>query len=152
MAIVLPSWLPQTLLIKIGIYAAIGLSLFVWWRAREARIAEENYVAGMKGGVVKLEQKMDAQYEDIMSQNQAMQEEAKADRIKAAEQTALVNAKIDVALTRLSKLTSVTLTMDERQKNYVEAHNIPPDKLDAALLEITRQIRELESQQPEPVP
>lgn len=149
----LPAWLDQTLAIKIGIYAAIALGLFLWWRAREARIAEENYVKGITGGVVRIEQKMDQQWDITLKKIQETQDAAKEERQEAARQVAIVDAKINTVLATVKKLTAVTLTIDERQKNYVEAHSVPPDQLDRALLEITRQIRELESQQqPDPVP
>ena len=152
MSIVLPSWLPQTLLIKIGIYAAIGLALLVAWRSREARIAEEAYVKGITAGEVRMEAKYKPIWEEALGQAKLDREMAQADRQEAAKQTAQIAGQLSTVLSSLRKLTSVTLTLDERQKNYVEAHTVPPDKLDAALLEITRQIRELEASQPEPVP
>ena len=147
----LPSWLPEALLIKIIIGLLIGLGLFVWWRRHEAKIAEENLIQGIIEGQVRLEKKLVPMWEEAIATAKHDREQAQLDRIESAEQVQKLQGQIAVMMANLKKLTAVTLTMDERQRNYVEATNVGPDDIDRAILDITRQIEQLEREQ-QPVP
>ena len=151
MKLTIPAWLDQTLLIKIAIFLAIALGGLIWFKRHEAKIAEEYLINGVKQGTVIMEGKYVKQWEVALEEIHSIQDQYLADSKRHAAEVAKTNAKIDLLVTSMQKLTAVTLTMDERQKNYEDARRIPPDQLDAALLEITRQIRDLEAkQQPEP--
>jgi hypothetical protein len=150
MSIILPSWLPQTLLIKIGIYASIALGLFVWWRAHEAKIAEQYTIIGIREGEARMEKVYVKQWDEAMKRLEARQDQDEENYQEMSHNVEVAVSNTNAAITSLRKLTSLTLTIDERQRSYVEAHAVPPDQLDRALLLLSRDIDAILNRQPNP--
>jgi len=150
MSIILPSWLPQTLLIKIGIYAGIALGLFVWWRAHEAKIAEQYTIIGIREGEARMEKVYVKQWDEAMKRLEARQDQDEENYQEMSHNVEVAVSNTNAAITSLRKLTSLTLTIDERQRSYVEAHAVPPDQLDRALLLLSRDIDAILNRQPNP--
>jgi hypothetical protein len=148
MSIILPSWLPQTLLIKIGIYAGIALGLFVWWRAHEAKIAEQYTIVGIKQGAALMEGTYKKQWDEALTviKEQQVKDEENYQQMSHNVEVAVGNT--NVALAELRKIKGITLTLDERQKAYVEARAIPPSELDGALLLLSRELDTILANQP----
>ena len=148
MSIILPSWLPQTLLIKIGIYAGIALGLFVWWRAHEAKIAEEYFVKGITEGEVRMEKVYTKQWDEAMKRLEARQNMDEENYQKMSRNVEIAVGNTNAALTSLRKLTGVILTIEERTRAYAEARAVPPSELDGALLLLSRELESILAKQP----
>lgn len=149
MKLSLPEWLPQALLVKILIYAGVGLVIFLWWRADRAKMFEQGFVKGEIVGEVRLEKKMQENWDKLEATLKLRQTRDEENYLEMSRNVQIAVGNTNAAITTLRKLTGITLTIDERTKAYAEARAVPPDQLDRALLLLSRELDAILAKQPD---
>jgi hypothetical protein len=149
MTLIIPAWLASPLVRKVALYVGVGLGIFLLWRADRAKVYEQGYVQGDINGGIRLEKKMAEGWDKLEASLKLKQTQDEENYQEMSRNVAIAIGNTNAAITSLRKLTNLTLTIDERQKAYVEARAVPPDKLDGALLLLSRELDAILAKQPD---